>query len=105
MRQVVLQGEGALEIGNRLQVLEILGRSPEEKSAGDVSLGKIRITLESAPAMEFGFLEPHAGWVEFEMPGGAGERESRMSQGKRRIASDGIGEVMAGLIHHGTVAG
>ena len=43
MRQIVLQGEGALEFGNRFQVLEVFRRSPQQKSTGDVSFGKIRI--------------------------------------------------------------
>src|SRR5262249_22820215 len=67
MRQVVLQSQSALEVCNRLQMLKILRRPPKEKSAGDVSFGKIRVNLERSPAMEFSLLQPNASWVEFEV--------------------------------------
>ena len=82
MRQIVLQSQGALEIGNRLQMLEVLRRSPEQKSARDVPLGKIRVNFEGSPAVEFRLLQPHAGRVEFEMAGCTGNRERRVGKCK-----------------------
>ena len=78
-------------------MLEVLRWSPKQKSARHVSFGKIRVNFERPPAVEFGFLQPHAGRVEFEMAGCACEREGRVSEGKQRIASDRIGE-MVGLL-------
>jgi len=46
MRQVVLQGQSAFEICNRLQMLKIFRGSPKQKGAGDVSFGKIAVNLE-----------------------------------------------------------
>jgi hypothetical protein len=40
---IVLEGEGLLEFGNCFKVLEVLGRSPQEKSFGDMPFGQIRI--------------------------------------------------------------
>src|SRR5580704_7889812 len=90
MRQIVLQGQSPLEIGNRLQMLEVLRRSPEQKSARHVPLGKIRVNFEGSPAVEFRLLQPHAGRVEFEMVGCTGNRERRMSKRKSGIASHSV---------------
>src|SRR6202034_224304 len=100
MRQIVLQSQSPLEIGNRLQMLEVFRRSPEQKRARDVAFGKTRVNFERPPAVEFGFLQPHAGRVEFEMAGCAGEREGRVSERKGGITSYSIGEMVARLIHH-----
>src|SRR5579871_622081 len=105
MRQVVLQGQGALEIGKRLQMLKILRWTPEQEGARDVSFGKVRVNLERTPAMELCLLQPYTGGVEFEMAGRAGKGEGRVRQGKRGITCHGIAEMMAGLIHHGRIAG
>ena len=59
-------------------------------------LGKIWVNFEGAPAVEFRFLQPHTGWVEFEMAGRACKRERCVRQGKtpdresRRWLDDGL---------------
>src|SRR5882757_2392161 len=67
MRQIALQREGALELRNRFQMLEILRRSPQQEGTGDMGFGQIRVYFERAPAMEFSFSQPHAGWVKLEV--------------------------------------
>ena len=48
MGKIVLQGEGAFKICDRLQVLEVFGRSPQQESAGNVSLGKVPVYFKGA---------------------------------------------------------
>ncbi len=43
MRQIVLQRERAFEVGNRFHMLEVFRWSPEQKSAGHVSFGQVRV--------------------------------------------------------------
>jgi len=90
LRLVVLQGQGTLEFGDRFKVLEVLRRSPEQKSAGDMPFGQFRIQFKRAPAMKLGFLQPLARRVHLIMASGTHQRKTGMRQGKSGISRDCI---------------
>jgi len=55
--------------------------------------------------MEFGAFEPFAGGIEFEIAGGADERERGMREGKSGIARDRIAEALSSFFECGGITG
>src|SRR5215831_9895052 len=98
MGQVALQRESALKGCDRLQMLEVLRRSPHQKSAGYVSFRQIRLDFKSPLAMKFSFFQPHTGRVEFVMSSRTRKRQGGMRKGKNRISTHGISQVMDRLL-------
>ena len=70
-----------------------------------MSFGQVRIELEGATAVEFGAFEPFTGGIEFEMAGGADERESGMREGKCGVAGDRVAEVLRSFFECGWITG
>src|SRR5262249_44559710 len=103
MGEIALQREGALEGCYRLQMLEVLRSPPHQNSAGYVSFRQIRLYLKRTLAVECSSFQPHAGGVEFVMSSRTRKRQGGMLEGKNRISTHGIGQVMDRLLHPGGI--
>jgi len=68
--------------------------------AGDMGLGKVRVEVKSAAAMELRFLKPDVRRVEFKVARGAGKRKRCMSQRKCRVARDRVRKMLTGAVHN-----
>src|SRR5580704_6081949 len=102
--EIVLQGECALEVGDGFQVLEVFRRPPQQECAGDMTFREVRVKVKRASTVEFSLLQPHAGRIKFEMASRTREGKGGVSEGKSRVPSHGVRQVLAGLVHLGRIA-
>src|SRR6185295_2719308 len=80
-------------------MLEVFRRSPQQKSAGDVPFGEIRVDFNCALAVELSLFKPNTGRIEFEMASRTRKRECGVGEGKSRVSSHSVSQVTNRIDH------
>ena len=86
VREILLQGKRPPQFGDGFEVLEVLRRSPQQESVGNVSLGQIGVDFECPAAVKLRLFEPCAGWIELEVTSRGDKGKSGMSEREIRIS-------------------
>ena len=77
-------------------MLKVLSWAPEDVGIGNVSLGKVRIEIQSTSAMKLSLFQPSPAGVETKILAGVYVGEGRISERKFRVMLNGLGELAYG---------
>jgi hypothetical protein len=94
--EIGLHGEHLFPRRNRLEVLETLGRAPQDPRLRQVRLGQRRVQHKSPATVVFGLLEQGAARVEFKVHVHRDDGQPRVRRRPFRITRDRLRQALDG---------